>query len=217
MICSKILLERIKIFCCEKLGWNSAAQPYVPSTIRDTHDTIWNKHKLWGTWHGSFDCRKLGVLAFTAEFGKLLPALPQQWVWSCEIASSDEDLRGCQAHCCRARSWITELKSSGLPDSLLQRQETKAVRFAFPQLITIILHSVLEHPHYSQFRLFPLAEQYEKVHWVTQWLWVWLLTVSLAWESTTDGQVVFLGLLGSQLHVRSHYRVKNLSWKGRWA
>lgn len=69
--CSKIPLERIKIFCCEKSGWNSAAQPYVPSTIWDTHNTIWKVHKLWGTWHGLSECSKLGVLVFTAELPPL--------------------------------------------------------------------------------------------------------------------------------------------------
>lgn len=103
--CSKILLERIKIFCCAKLGWNSAVQPYVPSTIWDTHDAIWKVHKLWGTWHGLSDCSTLGVPVFTAEFRKLLPALPQQWVWSHRISSLEEDLCDCQTSHCRARSW----------------------------------------------------------------------------------------------------------------
>lgn len=55
-----------------------------------------------------------------------------------------------------------ELKSSRLPGSLLQRQKTRAMRFAFAQLITIILHNVLQPSYYSQSHHVPLAATISK-------------------------------------------------------
>lgn len=162
MNCTKILLERIKIFCCEKLGWNSAAQPYVPSTIWDTHDTIWKKHKLWGTWHGSFDCRKLGVLHLQLNWENCFLFSHSNGSEAMRSPAQRRTSEAARHSVAEPRSWITEPKSSGLPGSLQQRQETKATRFAFPQLITIILHSVLEPPCYSQFHLFSLAATISK-------------------------------------------------------
>lgn len=48
----------------------------VSSTIWDTHDTM--QKRLWGTWHSNLDCKDLGMLAFTANFRKFFPFLPQQ-------------------------------------------------------------------------------------------------------------------------------------------
>lgn len=66
------------------------------------------------------------------------------------------------------QEWKTELKSSGFPDCVVQRQNTRAARFAFPQFITVILHSVLKSPCYSQLRLLPLVLTISKGRWAAQ-------------------------------------------------
>lgn len=115
------------------------------------------------------------------------------------------------------QEWKTELKSSGFPGCELQRKDTTAARFAFPQFITVILHSLLESPCYSRFHLFPLVVTISKNRWATQQLWSWLLTARLAWESSSDAEVGLLGLLGSPARARKYCTLKNLSWEERWA
>lgn len=108
------------------------------------------------------------------------------------------------------QEWKTELKSSGFPGCELQRKDTTAARFAFPQFITVILHSLLESPCYSQLHLFPLVVTISKGRWATRQLRSWLLTARLAWESSSDAEV---GLLGSPAHARKYCTPKNLTWK----
>lgn len=130
--CNKILLERIKTFHRKKIMGNAAAQPYVPSTIWDTHNNIWKKHKLWGTWHGSFDCRKLQEccnLQLNSENCCLLFHSN-----GFEMAGSERNLQGCQTRCCRSE------KQSWSPQGFQAEccRGRRAPRFAFPRFITVI-------------------------------------------------------------------------------
>lgn len=111
------------------------------------------------TFGRSTSCEVPGMALLTA--GSYRSAAIYSWVWKTAACSStamglkpwdrwlgEEPTRLPNTV---LQEWITELKSSGFPGCVLQRQETTAAMFAFPQFITVILHSMLESPCYSQF------------------------------------------------------------------
>lgn len=177
---------------------NSAALPYVCPVPSETPTTTFGR---------STSCEVPGMALLTA--GSYRNAAIYSWVRKTAACSSTATgLKPCDRWLGEEptrlpntvlQEWKTELKSSGFPVCVLQRQDTAAARFAFPPFITVILQGVLESPCYSQFHLFPVVVTVSKHRWAAQQLWAWFLTVRLAQESRAEAEVVLLGLLGSPL------------------
>lgn len=148
---------------------NSAAQPYACPVPSETPTTTF----------GRSTSREVAAMALLTA-GSYRSAAIYSWVQKTAACSST-------AMCLKPwdrwlgeeptrlpntvqQEWKTELRSSGFPGCVLQRQDTTAARFAFPLFITVILDRVLESPCYSQFHLSPLVVTISKGQWAAQQL-----------------------------------------------